>query len=175
MAGFQAEMDSALVSRLTQPDQKLMKSKEIEEEKKRRSSEWPWRLGLEWKKLKNQGGGSRWKGFYFRRLIMTADVSNMFLSLGRSHWKMWHFDIFFLHKIWSQKSYRNKQWEFMTHYTGHQTTHTTMTLETTCLASENLSIWNGGINLYIIPWFWCMIFFFKLTQVLSCSRRVWHL
>lgn len=31
MAGFQAEMDSALVSRLTQPDQKLMKSKEIEE------------------------------------------------------------------------------------------------------------------------------------------------
>lgn len=36
MAGFQAEMDSALVSRLTQPDQKLMKSKEIEEKKKKK-------------------------------------------------------------------------------------------------------------------------------------------
>lgn len=37
MAGFQAEMDSALVSRLTQPDQKLMKSKEIEKKKKKKA------------------------------------------------------------------------------------------------------------------------------------------
>lgn len=54
MAGFQAEMDSALVSRLTQPDQKLMKSKEIEEKEKEAQSDlgdWDWN-GRSWKTKK---------------------------------------------------------------------------------------------------------------------------
>lgn len=121
MAGFQAEMDSALVSRLTEPDQKLMKSKEIEKEKRRRSAEWPWRLGLEWKKLKNQGSGPWRKRFYFSRLIMMAGGSKMFLSLEWMYWKLQHINIFPQDKIWWQKCHWNRHWECITYCTSNST------------------------------------------------------
>lgn len=109
MAGFQAEMDSALVSRLTQPDQKLMKSKEIEGGKK--SSEWPWWLGLELKKLKNQGG-PWWKRFYFSRLTPTVVGSTCFFCLDEriesSH------TLIFL----PLKCYENKHWPTFQTSTG---------------------------------------------------------
>lgn len=76
MAGFQAEMDSALVSRLTQPDQKLMKSKEIEKKKKKAESDlgdWD-RNGRSWK---TKEVALDEKGFSFRRLVLMADGSEI--------------------------------------------------------------------------------------------------
>lgn len=167
MAGFQAEMDSALVSRLTQLDQKLMKSKEIEEKKVQSDlGDWDWN----WRSWKTKEALDE-KRFHFSRLTPMADGSKCVFCLDERI-KSSHILIF----LYREKNATNTNipadqhpWKCFTNCTSNSTQSTMWNSSRTSAAllpekiqtesfrkwlSGKWATWNGGSKLYILPWLW---------------------